>query len=75
MYRYMYSFPFTFIVHVFTANLIVVAIKVLGCMILCVLTDSRILIGSVSRLNLWKLLDDQLKGLYDHAREIKLRQT
>lgn len=37
-------------------------------------TESRVLIGSVSRLNLWFILNEQLQGVYEHAREIKNRQ-
>ncbi|XP_019861546.1 PREDICTED: chloride channel protein 2-like [Amphimedon queenslandica] len=36
--------------------------------------ESRILIGSVSRNNLHKLVDAQLEGVYEHAKEIKQRE-
>ncbi|XP_041346893.1 LOW QUALITY PROTEIN: chloride channel protein 2-like, partial [Gigantopelta aegis] len=32
------------------------------------------LIGSVSRLNLWYMLNEQLQGVYEHVKEIKQRQ-
>jgi chloride channel 2 len=36
--------------------------------------ESRILIGSVSRLNLWYVLNEQMQGVYEHVKEIKNRQ-
>jgi chloride channel 2 len=37
--------------------------------------DSRILIGSVSRHNLAALLEDHMKGLYKHVRQIRTHDT
>ena len=35
--------------------------------------ESRVLIGSVARYNLETLLNEQMQGVYDHAKEIKQR--
>ena len=41
------------------------------CFLFFFLADSRILIGSVSRLTLQDMLEERLKGVQKHAQQIK----
>ena len=42
--------------------------------VVIIFLESRVLIGSVARYNLETLLNEQMQGVYDHAKEIKHRR-